>query len=560
MNTYLKLAVSFILFFSCANLIAQCVSGDCKNGKGIYLFPSGAKYIGHFKNGECDGIGVCYYTDGSKYQGMWKDRYPEGHGIKTYADGTVRNGYWKKGKPVDENGKVVEEIIVKKESKNDGTDIQSGCLTGNCKNGEGVIAYPDGSKYEGQFAAGKINGTGTWYYPNNDKYIGSFKDNLLDGRGILYKNDGTQLKGVWVAGEYKGEPVAVTQKSGCVSGNCQNGTGVYIFKESSAKYTGAFVNGQLQGQGRIEYPNGDSYYGSWRNGKYNGPGTLTMQNGTKVEGNWIDGEFEAKPEDEVATTETNAPPVQLPKNANNERKMKVWALIVGVAQYSHMPVLRYPDDDAYRMYAFLKSPDGGGLPDNQIKVLIDEDATKQNIKNSMKELFSQAASDDIVIFYFAGHGLKGSFLPIDFDGYNFKLSHEEINSIMDESNAHLKLTIADACHSGSAASDYGGDTDQMMKNLYNSFATKGQEQAILMSSKSEETSLESKGLRQGVFSHFLIRGLKGEADVNKDNVVTLKELYDYIYENVKEFTGDKQTPVIKGQYENNIPVAVLRGT
>lgn len=560
MTKVLKFTIySFILLVSC-QLDAQCVSGDCKNGKGIYLFPSGAKYIGNFKKGECDGIGVCYYTDGSKYQGMWVARYPEGHGIKTYPDGTVRNGYWKKGKPVDENGQVVEEIIVKKESKNDGTDIQSGCLTGNCKNGEGVLAYVDGSKYEGQFINGKINGTGTWYYPNNDKYVGNFKDNQFEGKGILYKTDGTQLKGVWQAGEYKGEPVVVAAKTGCISGNCQTGQGTYVYKDNTAKYIGSFVNGKSEGKGTIEYSNGDSYTGDWKDGKYYGNGVLTQQNGIKVEGQWHAGEFQAIPVDNVAVNHDANTVPQTPKNAIPVRRMKIWALIVGVAQYSHMPVLRYPDDDAYRMYAFLKSPEGGGLPDQQVKVLIDEDATKQKIKVNMKELFSQAGPDDVVLFYFAGHGLKGSFLPVDFDGFNFKLSHEEINAIMEESNARFRLTVADACHSGSAVADFGGDKDLMMNSLYTNFNSKNQEQAILMSSKSEETSLESQGLRQGVFSHFLIRGLKGEADKNKDNIVTIKELYDFIYDNVKEYTGDKQTPVIKGNYEENMPVAVLKGS
>ncbi len=561
MTRLLKIVINCFFILSPVLLQAQCISGDCKNGKGIYLFPSGAKYIGNFKKGECEGIGVCYYTDGSKYQGMWVARYPEGHGIKTYVDGTVRNGYWKKGKPVDENGQIVEEIIVKKESKNDGTDIQSGCLTGNCKNGEGVLAYVDGSKYEGQFTNGKINGTGTWYYPNNDKYVGNFKDNQFHGKGILYKTDGSQLKGVWEAGEYKGEAVTIVAKTGCIAGNCQTGQGTYQFKDNTAKYIGAFLDGQMEGKGTIVYSNGDSYTGEWKKGKYNGEGVLTQQNGIKVEGVWKEGEFEVNPVvKDIATTQETKAEMQLPKHATSEKKFKIWALVVGVAQYTHMPVLRYPDDDAYRMFAFLKSPEGGGLPDQQIKVLIDEDATKQKIKVTMKELFSQAGPDDIILFYFAGHGLKGSFLPIDFDGFNFKLSHEEINAIMEESNARFRFTIADACHSGSAISDYGGNKDLMMKNLYPSFSTKTHEQAILMSSKSEETSLESQGLRQGVFSHFLIRGLKGEADKNKDNIVTLKELYDYIYDNVKEYTGDKQTPVITGNYEDAMPIAILKGT
>ena len=74
--------------------------------------------------------------------------------------------------------------------------------------------------------------------------------------------------------------------------------------------------------------------------------------------------------------------------------IKVWAVIIGVADYSHMPALKYTDDDAYRMYAFLKSPEGGALKDEQIKILIDENATKEKInKNIVKDLLI------IVIFF-----------------------------------------------------------------------------------------------------------------------------------------------------------------
>ena len=89
---------------------------------------------------------------------------------------------------------------------------------------------------------------------------------------------------------------------------------------------------------------------------------------------------------------------------------------------------------------------------------------------------------------------------------------------------------------------------------YDRLTGDGQHTAILLSSKSEETSLESKGLRQGVFSHFLLRGLKGEADLNKDSVVTIKELFEYVSLNVKEYTEDKQTPEIKGEFDAQMPV------
>ncbi|MCB0288443.1 MAG: hypothetical protein KDE57_17400, partial [Calditrichaeota bacterium] len=166
-------------------LAAQCISGDCRNGVGTYKYPSGARYTGHFQDGEIHGIGVCYYTDGSKYQGEWVNRYPDGRGTKTYSDGTTRTGMWKKGRPVDTEGNVLEEYIARKqeESTDDGTNIQSGCLAGDCKNGPGTYAYPDGSKYDGNFSNGKFQGDGVFTFANGDVYQGSFKNNYPDGHG-----------------------------------------------------------------------------------------------------------------------------------------------------------------------------------------------------------------------------------------------------------------------------------------------------------------------------------------------------------------------------------------
>jgi hypothetical protein len=57
---------------------------------------------------------------------------------------------------------------------------------------------------------------------------------------------------------------------------------------------------------------------------------------------------------------------------------------------------------------------------------------------------------------------------------------------------------------------------------------------LMMSSKAEETSIEYRGLRQGVFSYYLIKGLKGEANSNRDKIVTITELYDYVKKNVRQ--------------------------
>ena len=549
------------LFFLSSSLYAQCTKGDCQNGSGTFVYPSGAKYVGEFSEGEIHGVGICYYTDGSKYAGQWVHRFPHGKGTKTYANGKKRTGLWLQGKAVDAKGAVEDEPVL---AEDDGTDIQVGCLVGNCKDGEGVFAYADGSKYEGQFKNGMLDGWGTWYFASGDKYIGSFKENYLNGKGTLYEADGKQTAGEWDNGEYMGEKGLDGGKEGCIKGDCINGKGTYVYKDGAARYVGDFVDGMANGAGICFYANGERYDGEWREGSFNGIGTLFMSDGTRARGMWTDGTYMGGIDEQpVVKKEKQIDHHEIETESKTETvstegmEVKVWAVVIGVSSYGHMPALRYTDDDAYRMYAFLKSPEGGALKDDQIRILIDEDATKENITKGMNEVFSKAGPNDLVLLYFSGHGLKGSFLPIDFDGFNNKLYHDEINELFSKSPAKYKLCIADACHSGSLLA-MKGTTENALSKYYKTLAQAQPGTALIMSSKSEETSLESSGLRQGVFSHFLIRGLKGEADTDQNRVVAVQELFDFISENVKSYTGSRQSPVIKGDYDATMTVGVIR--
>lgn len=229
-----------------------------------------------------------------------------------------------------------------------------------------------------------------------------------------------------------------------------------------------------------------------------------------------------------------------------------FAVVVGCADYQREDLdLRYSDDDAYRFYAYLKSCEGGGIPDDHISVLVDEAATKSNIINTMNQVFSKATANDMLIFFFTGHGAEGAFCPTDLtDDYNSYLLHDEVKAVFRKYPARYKICLADACFSGSI---YQGKPSS-------SVASEGSSETsviIIMSSAYTETSQENPKIRQGAFTYYLLKGLKGSADRNKNSIITLEELFPYVKANVLNFTNNAQTPFIEGNASRYMPIGII---
>jgi len=232
---------------------------------------------------------------------------------------------------------------------------------------------------------------------------------------------------------------------------------------------------------------------------------------------------------------------------------KKYAVVVGCADYQRSGLdLRYSDDDAYRFYAYLLSCSGGGAVENDnIACLIDEAATKENILNTMDNIFSKASANDMLIFYFSGHGTEGAFVPTDATNqFSSLISYEDIQTIFKKYPAKYKLCFGDACFSGNI---FDGQPAQQSNNAVNQTTNI----VIMMSSKASETSQENPHIRQGTFSYYLLKGLKGAADRNDDKTITLEELFPYIKANVLNFTNNRQTPVIEGNAPPNMPIGKL---
>ena len=81
------------------------------------------------------------------------------------------------------------------------------------------------------------------------------------------------------------------------------------------------------------------------------------------------------------------------------------------------------------------------------------------------------------------------------------------------------------------------------------------------SSRPSEVSMELPELGHGVFTYYLVQGLQGAADLNRDGIVTLQELYEYVEQQVtrkSRMVGGNQHPVMKGEVEGMLPLVKIK--
>jgi hypothetical protein len=185
-----------VLFFVFVNfgLNAQCISGDCENGNGTYVFEDNSRAEGNWKNGKLNGKCKIFYTSGNYYEGEMINDLKSGYGLYKTKDSEVR-GVFNNDKL---NGKGRINFT--------NNTIYEGIFKDGILNGLGKITIPDGSYYEGLFTNNNLNGKGIYVFNNGDKYEGNFKNSERHGDGIIYFLKGGTLKGTWLNDNYISGP------------------------------------------------------------------------------------------------------------------------------------------------------------------------------------------------------------------------------------------------------------------------------------------------------------------------------------------------------------------
>lgn len=254
-------------------------------------------------------------------------------------------------------------------------------------------------------------------------------------------------------------------------------------------------------------------------------------------------------------------------------KGKLWAVVIGVSSYRNLTKdqqLQYAHRDAQDFAAFLRSPNGGGFPASQVSVLLNQDATVSAMRSALGTALPRSVEpDDVVVIFFAGHGVvegdrDGYLLAHDSDPQNLyatAMPIAELDRIVTERiKARSVILIADACHAGKLGWTSRSTETQAMVNRYMEEVGKtGQGVLRILGSRADQRSYEGEhwGGGHGVFTHFLLKGLRGEADKDKDGFVRAAEVLEYLSEMVPKETKALQHPRAAGSIDPRLPLAVL---
>lgn len=247
-------------------------------------------------------------------------------------------------------------------------------------------------------------------------------------------------------------------------------------------------------------------------------------------------------------------------------RLDTYAVIIGIdyKDRADIPNLKFPSQDAKKVYDILTDPRYGGVPKENATLLLNEGATRNKMIAALRKIKTW---DGYIYVYFSGHGApktKGNNLidaflvpsdviitdPETLDDTSIKLSY--LQNIVDSSQAKGVMVAIDSCFTGGGKSIVPKGGKPLVGVLVSPelIKPKGTGRVIITSSAINQQSWEDDTeLKGGIFSYYLLEGLKGKA--GKDIWVKVDELTGYIKENVpraaRKLKGIEQDPQISGK-------------
>lgn len=228
---------------------------------------------------------------------------------------------------------------------------------------------------------------------------------------------------------------------------------------------------------------------------------------------------------------------------------KKYALVIGNSEYIDpgLSQLAAPGKDAQEFARVLKDQDICAFDD--VLILTNEPA--HVVREKIDEFFDQRKSDDLLVLYFSGHGIRDEqgalYLAVQNTNRarlrSTAIKSDFVREAMDQSNCKRQVLILDCCNSGAFA--HGTKSADNSMGTASAFKGNSFGRVVLTASDAAQYAWEGDRFigetENSLFTHYLVKGLEGAADRNKDGDITVDDLYEYAYEQIVAQTP-KQTP------------------
>jgi uncharacterized caspase-like protein/energy-coupling factor transporter ATP-binding protein EcfA2 len=225
---------------------------------------------------------------------------------------------------------------------------------------------------------------------------------------------------------------------------------------------------------------------------------------------------------------------------------KLWILLIGVNRYRdpQLPSLQYSAIDCQGLAeALIDATQAFPQRSMQIRHDFGEPATLSQVRDSLTSIVESAQEADTVLVYFSGHGILADEQPVlclsdtqKDDLLNTGLSVAELLEQLSRCHAKQQIVWLDACHSGGMTlrgAALPNPTAQMM-GLLGQRAVQSQGFYALLSCDQSQQSWEFPELGHGVFTYFLMQGLRGAA-ADATGTIDADGLYKYVYHQTLQY-------------------------
>ena len=224
------------------------------------------------------------------------------------------------------------------------------------------------------------------------------------------------------------------------------------------------------------------------------------------------------------------------------------ALLVATAEYGDPAFrrLRTPGHDVEALRRVLEDPAIGGF---DVRALVNQPG--QLVEEEIEGFFADRKPDDLLVLYLSCHGVKDQDGRLYFAATDTKLqrlaasgiSSTFVNEQMGNSRSKRVVLLLDCCYSGAFARGFaprGGEGVELKERL------QGRGRVVITASSAMEYAFEagqltSDSAQPSVFTTAVVQGLvSGEADRDGDGRVAVDELYDFVFDQVRQATPDQR--------------------